>query len=184
MTKFLLATFTLLATSGCGGGSVPIPPGPLPGPPTGDVVQQLVDLHNQYRAKNNLLPLAHNPKLQAAADKHSAYQAKVGRMAHVGIGDGTPASRITAEGYQWTSLGENVAWNQANPTEVMASWIGSPGHRANILGNYREMGASVAKGADGSNYWTTDFGSTAGDMLRAIPKDVTPGMIPPVIEAK
>ena len=59
-------------------------------------------------------------------------------------------------------LGENVAVGYPTAEAVMAGWMNSPGHRANILNcAARAMGVGVATGADGRLYWTQVFGATA-----------------------
>lgn len=177
----LMLLLAILSLIGCNRPT----PGPIP-PPDQDIVKHLIDLHNYYRAQHNLPPLIQNQKLQAAANKHGAYQAQVGHMAHFGIGDGTPGSRITAEGYNWSSYGENVAWNQADAETVMKTWMWSPGHRWNILSNYQEIGASMYKGKNGDPYWTVDFGTTAAGQPTAepMPTEIGPGLIPPVSESR
>lgn len=170
---------------------VPIPePQPTPTPVT--IATQLLDAHNQSRAAKGLRPLALNPQLVKAAQSHSDFMAARGKLAHSGIGDGSPWDRIAAAGYRMSSAAENVAWNQQGVNQVMKSWMNSPGHRSNILGAYREFGGAVAYGKDGSPYWTTDFGTPGAAAVGRIqaapepPEDltVTPSggghLIPPV----
>jgi uncharacterized protein YkwD len=40
---------------------------------------------------------------------------------------------------------------------VMKGWMNSAGHKANILGNYTQIGVAVAYSADGTPYWTMDL---------------------------
>jgi uncharacterized protein YkwD len=50
-----------------------------------------------------------------------------------------------------SSVGENVAYGYASGTAVVAGWMASPGHRANILnGGYRQMGLAARKAG---NVW-------------------------------
>ena len=130
------------------------PPLPPPGPAPTPLATQLLDAHNQQRAAHGLAPLTIDPKLQASAQGHSDFQAKVKKMAHQGIGDGTPFTRMQADGYSFSSAGENIAWNQQTVKAVMTAWMSDPGHRANILGNYKEVGLAVT-----DRYWTVDFGT-------------------------
>jgi uncharacterized protein YkwD len=134
-------------------------PEPVPVPKPDDMATRLLDVHNKFRAAKGLPALTLSPKLTAAAQAHSDYQAKVGRMAHSGIGDGTPWDRMATAGYAYSSAAENVAWNQPDIPTVMDDWMNSPGHRMNIMGSYAEFGGAVAYGNDGSPYWTTDFGT-------------------------
>ncbi len=57
--------------------------------------------------------------------------------------------------------GENVAYGYTSGTAVVRAWMGSPGHRANILSrNYRQMGIGARK-ADGVWYVAQVFGRRA-----------------------
>ena len=54
--------------------------------------------------------------------------------------------------------GENVAYGYSSGTAVVRAWMGSPGHRANILSrNFRQMGIG-ARQADGVWYVAQVFG--------------------------
>ena len=36
----------------------------------------------------------------------------------------------------------------------MIAWMASPGHRAQLTGNYQWVGISMVRSADGTAYWT------------------------------
>jgi uncharacterized protein YkwD len=79
-------------------------------------------------------------------------------MSHTGSDGSSPGDRITRAGYDWRTYGENVAYGYPTPESVMAGWMSSPGHKANILNcAFKEIGVGMAK--DGY-YWTQDFGAT------------------------
>ena len=44
-------------------------------------------------------------------------------MAHEGIGDGDPFTRMQNDGYQFSNAGENIAWNQQTVAAVMTAWM-------------------------------------------------------------
>ena len=103
-------------------------------------------------------------------------------FAHCDPDTGTlPWDRMTAAGYSWSTAGENIAAVYSSPAAVMAGWMASSGHRANILSTgYREIGvgyacqsgdlADVRRDANGDcvadsfdngpyfSYWTQTFG--------------------------
>lgn len=140
---------------------VPVPtPTPEPTPKPDDTATRLLDAHNQLRATRGLNPFTLNPKLQAAAQAHSDYMARVGRMAHQGIGDGSPWDRIAATGYAMGAGAENVAGDYRDVDAVMNAWKGSSGHYRNIMGGCSEFGGAVASG-NGGQFWTTVFASPA-----------------------
>jgi uncharacterized protein YkwD len=144
----------------------PAPPGPAPVPPPapipspGDGPAELLAEHNARRAEAGLPAFVPNVKLQMAAQSHADTMARTGQMAHSGIGDGDLGSRLTGVAYRSLRAGENVAWGQRSVAGAMASWMGSPGHRANILGGFTEGGFAMSSGANGP-FWCAVFGSPA-----------------------
>jgi uncharacterized protein YkwD len=145
---------------------VPIPT-PVPPPVPGDDAAQLLAEHNARRSEAGLPAYVPSVKLRAAAQGHATVMAQLGRMAHSGIGDGDPGSRLRGSGYAFRTAGENIAWNQRSVAEVMTSWLNSPGHRANILSPaFTEAGFAVAHGPSGP-FWCAVFGSPAIAMVGA-----------------
>ncbi|OWY98758.1 SCP-like extracellular protein [Phytophthora megakarya] len=117
---------------------------------------------NDQRATQGLRPLCINNKLMAAAQRHSDDMAAKNFMSHTGSDGSTMTSRITATGYNWNRIAENVAAGQVNVAAVMTSWMNSPGHRANILGDYTMFGTAYAYSSTSTykHYWTQDFGKS------------------------
>ncbi|KAG1704628.1 hypothetical protein DVH05_005556 [Phytophthora capsici] len=115
---------------------------------------------NAQRAAQGLSPLCLNSKLMAASMGHSVDMASKNFMSHTGSDGSTMAQRVTAAGYKWTRVAENVAAGQVNVDAVMNSWMNSPGHRANILGDYTMLGTAYAynSGSTYRHYWTQNFG--------------------------
>ena len=114
--------------------------------------EEVVELVNQERWTNGQLPpLKQNDLLDASAQTHSGDMAARDFFAHCDLDTGTlPWDRMTAAGYAWNSAGENIAAGYGSPSAVMAGWMASSGHRANILStSYREIGV-------GYEYQTTD----------------------------
>jgi uncharacterized protein YkwD len=141
-------------------------PAPTPTPPPANepnIKHRLITIHND----NRLIPLTENSRLSFAAQSHADWMAANRTMSHRGAGGSSPGQRIKATGYQWSTYGENVAWGQATPNEVMRVWLTSPGHRRNIKsGSFAEIGIGIAKSSNGSLYWCVTFGSSlfaAGD---------------------
>jgi uncharacterized protein YkwD len=81
-------------------------------------------------------------------------------MSHVGSNGSTMTQRVQGAGYVgWTSLGENVAAGYPTVTAVMSGWMGSTGHRANLLStSYQHVGVGRAPSGSGALYWTQNFG--------------------------
>lgn len=120
-------------------------------------VARVVELVNAERSKAGCSAVKVNSALTKAAQAHSQDMASSGTMSHTGSNGSSPADRITAAGYNWSSYGENVAYGYATPEQVMQGWMNSPGHRANILNcSFKEIGVGHAQPG---NYWTQDFGT-------------------------
>ena len=108
-------------------------------------------------------PVRWNPSLGEAALAHSRDMA-AGRYFNHKAKDGSQvAQRTTRAGYQWSRVGENIAFGQSSPAEAVAGWLESPGHCANIMNpGFTEMGAAYGIAAErrsGLVYWTQVFAS-------------------------
>jgi uncharacterized protein YkwD len=135
-------------------------------------------LINQERARDNELPLQLDARLAQAAQLHSADMVGSDYFAHIAPNGETPLERVQASGYIPNSqvgytIGENIAWGTlylATPSSIVAAWIASPEHLANILdGEYRDTAMAVtasappslADGQTGAVY-TQEFGVIRG----------------------
>ena len=108
------------------------------------------------RRYNAAPPVKPDATLKATAAAHAKDMARHGRMTHDGSDGSTPAERATRAGYPWRFVAENVAAGQTTADEVVATWIASPGHCANIMNpELREMGIAFAFDAASSDgtYW-------------------------------
>jgi uncharacterized protein YkwD len=86
------------------------------------------------RAQNGLVrPLGYSPALQAAAESHAQYLSRTGNFSHTGAGGSNVQTRVRRAGYQACTVAENIARGQSDIRSVLTDWMGSPGHRANIL---------------------------------------------------
>jgi uncharacterized protein YkwD len=118
---------------------------------------RIVELVNAERSAVGCSPVKLNAVLTKAAQAHSADMAAHQNMSHTGSDGSSPGERITRAGYGWSTYGENVAYGYATPEQVMAGWMSSPGHKANILNcAFKEIGVGLAQPG---NYWTQDFGT-------------------------
>ena len=140
-------------------------PSPTPTPtPTSDFAEQVVVLVNQERAANGCGPVTMESRLRAAAQGHSEDMALNDFFSHTGSDGSSPWDRIHAQGYQYSTAGENIAAGYSTPESVMDGWMNSPGHRANILNcDFVHIGVGyyyLANDTGSTNYhhyWTQDF---------------------------
>lgn len=132
-------------------------------------------LVNRERVSRGERALTSSPLLARAAQSHSESMAFGGYFAHVGPGGDTPMSRIRAAGYRFKAhvsiaVGENIAWGTgrlSTPRSIVAHWMASPEHRANILDPlFRSTAIGVSShlpwslsGGQAGGIYTEDFGS-------------------------
>jgi uncharacterized protein YkwD len=111
---------------------------------------------NGQRHLAGLGPLNVQNQLTWAANQRSITQATNNTMSHDGWDTTIAASGYPAGGW-W---GENIAAGFNSPQDVMAAWMGSPDHRANILRpQFTDIGIGCSYSKSHVAYWTQDFGS-------------------------
>jgi len=119
---------------------------------------EVIRLVNVQRAQAGLQPLKKNWELCRVARYKSADMANKGYFSHTSPTYGTPFQMMENFGLRFTAAGENIAYGQRTPAEVMKDWMNSPGHRSNIMsGAYTEIGVGLAKNKNGVCYWTQMF---------------------------
>ena len=145
-------------------------PGPLEGPLDGSTnnaqltMQGVIDETNKQRDQYQQLPLHTNAKLNLAAKAKLDDMFRQQYFEHESPDGKKPADIITAAGYEYLIVGENLALgNYENDQLLVEAWMNSPGHRANILDSkFREIGVAVGKGMyEGKEVWMAvqEFGS-------------------------
>ena len=136
------------------------------------VAHSALCLVNQERTSRGLHALKANRRLAKAARGHANDMVANNFFSHDSLGGGDFVDRIFKTGYvkrhRFPSLGEDLAWGSGilgTPRSIVAGWMNSPPHRANILNRrFREAGMGVAFGnpsvgtEDGTTY-ALDFGS-------------------------
>lgn len=124
------------------------------------VLGEVVDRTNAERARHGLRTLAVDQRLAAAAQAHSADMVRRGFFAHESPDGRQVWDRAVAAGYAYRKVAENIAAGQRTAEEVVRGWMGSPGHRANILdGDLTQIGVGRADGGSYGVYWTQVFGT-------------------------
>ena len=156
----LLTVWLLVLAAGC---SSPAGPSDVEAAPaaSSSAASQLASLTNAERQQAGLPALVVSSSLMRAAQLHADQMASMGQMAHSlpGARYPEPKDRLAAVGYNWQAYAENVAYGQGNPASAISSWMGSSGHRANILNCQSiAIGVGLATKADGTPYWTQVFG--------------------------
>jgi uncharacterized protein YkwD len=144
---------TLLACGDTGEPAAPPPPGPEPPALVSPAVAEFVDLVNAHRTSMGLAQLTWDAEVAAVAQAHSQDMVARGFFSHTNPDGESPFDRLRAAGIAYSAAGENIAYGYPTPASVLAAWLGSDGHRANIENaNYTHHGVGLA-GTD----WTHLF---------------------------
>jgi uncharacterized protein YkwD len=135
-----------------------------------EVEKALVELVNKEREKEKLPRLTVHPLLVKAAWAHCENMARQEKFSHELDGK-TVGARVTDAGYDYRSVGENIARAPVEtgddppappPADIHKNWMESKGHKANVLGErYREVGVRVVKSKKGTYYYAMVFASSA-----------------------
>ena len=125
---------------------------PSDAPEAGTMTEQVAALVNEERTKAGLSPLTLDTELSANAAVRA--EEIVEKFDHTRP-DGSKFS--TAVTIEWWTVGENIAYGQSSPEEVMNGWMNSIGHRANILNAaFDKIGVGVVR-SGGRLYWVQLF---------------------------
>lgn len=116
---------------------------------------------NAERAKAGEAPLAADTALSNIARAHSADMLAHGYFSHTDTKGCDGACRLSNAGYGWSSMGENIHMMSgydydaaATAQKIVADWMASPPHRANILNStFTRVGVGIA--TQGSTVYTT-----------------------------
>jgi uncharacterized protein YkwD len=104
-------------------------------------VQAALERINALRAEAGAGPLTLDAALGQAAQGHARDMAAENYFSHTSPDGRTAAERVTASGYRWSAVAENIASGQADWSATIDGWMGSSEHRANMLNpTYEEVG--------------------------------------------
>lgn len=118
--------------------------------------EQVVALVNTERAKAGLSALTLDTKIASAALIRAKETEK--SFSHTRPDGRGFSTVLTDNGIKFNGAGENIAWGQRSPEEVMKGWMNSDGHRANILNpKFTKIGVGHYQNSAGRNYWTQLF---------------------------
>lgn len=118
---------------------------------TSDITPEaIINLTNKEREKRGLPLLEENQLLNEAARRKAADMFAFDYWAHTSPSGRTPWSFFHEVGYNYVVAGENLAKDFSNPEAVVAAWMKSETHRANIVDpRFKEIGVAVVEGVLG-----------------------------------
>ena len=122
-------------------------------------------LINRHRAEMNLPPLSVQAPITAAAEHHS-FDMATGKVPFGHNGFDARMAGISKQLKNATSWAENVASGANTAEKVVDMWLHSPVHKENIEGDYNLTGIGIAKGDDGTLYYTQIFFKTGSSLAK------------------
>ncbi len=149
-TKSLAMTLCLMALAACGDTG----PGGSSCSDESLEICQVYRIVNDERSAAGLEPYAWNADLALAAQLHAEDMNAQGYFSHDSLDGRDFVQRIVDAGYDGSPRGENIARGQRTAEQVMESWMGSDGHRRNILSTgSNEIGVGFI-----DDHWVQVFG--------------------------
>ncbi|OUU20984.1 MAG: hypothetical protein CBC08_04415 [Flavobacteriaceae bacterium TMED48] len=127
---------------------------------------------NLIRSSQGLDDLLQDDEMDVLASLHSENMITHDFFDHVDHKGKSPSERADDLDFVWSSIAENIGYvpwfenvsgcgdtrsAEAIAECVVEGWRNSPGHYANIIGNYNELGVGVAFTQDSVAYFTQVF---------------------------
>jgi uncharacterized protein YkwD len=107
------------------------------------------------RMKRGLPARTIDPALEATAQQWAESMARRRALGHENM-----SGRAAANGWTGTTLAENVAMGSDDAAGTYRQWMGSRGHRANILDASTPLaGFGHAVSDDRTHYWAANYGA-------------------------
>lgn len=112
---------------------------------------EVLRLVNVERARAGARPLKADSCAATYAVRQNSVIATAGTLSHQDLG-------AVMRGCQARGAGENVAYGNVTPAQMMTMWMNSPGHRTNILRpTFTHLGVGASKNGAGRWYGTQVF---------------------------
>ncbi len=115
---------------------------------------EILELINNYRVGMDLAPLNNLNIIKSVAFTHTDYMVSVNQVNHDNFFQRKSSLVKNASAKEVT---ENVAYAYSSAESVVNAWLNSPGHKANIEGDFTDFDISAEKNSDGKWYFTNIF---------------------------
>jgi len=136
------------------------------------IAQKILKKTNAIREDLGLSELQQNDDMDELAELHSINMISYDFFDHVDHENKSPSDRADDLNFSWSSIAENIGFvpwfenvNGCGDTRsaevisqcVVEGWRNSPGHYANMVGEFNELGVGVAFTQDSIAYFTQVF---------------------------
>ncbi len=116
---------------------------------------ELADLINEHRVSQGLTSLQIINHISFKSEEHNEYMIANNVVNHDQFAE---RSQNIIEVLGAVKVNENVAFNFVSPAAALNAWLNSPGHKANIEGDFTNFGISIRENATtGKKYYTNIF---------------------------
>ena len=136
------------------------------------IAQKILKKTNAIREDLGLSELQQNNDMDELAELHSINMVSFDFFDHVDHENKSPSDRADDLNFSWSSIAENIGFvpwfenvtgcgdtrsAEAISQCVVEGWRNSPGHYANMIGEFNELGVGVAFTQDSIAYFTQVF---------------------------
>ena len=133
------------------------------------IAEKILTKTNAIRKSEGLDNLIQDEEMDALATYHSENMVVYDFFSHKDHQGKSPSERADDREFSWSYIAENIAYvpwasnvsscgdtrtAEAIATCVVEGWKNSPGHFANMIGDYKELGVGVAFTQDSIAYFT------------------------------
>ena len=116
---------------------------------------ELADLINEHRVSLGLRPLQTINHISYKSEEHNEYMIARNAVNHDLFAERSQNIIQVLGAYK---VDENIAYNYTTPAGVLNAWLNSPGHKANIEGDFTHFGISIRENPEtGKKYYTNIF---------------------------
>lgn len=123
--------------------------------PAAKVIElEILELINNYRIEAELAPLNNLSIIKSVASTHTDYMVSVNQVNHDNF---FQRKSSLVQNASATKVTENVAYAYSTAESVVNAWLRSPGHKANIEGDFTDFDISAEKNSEGKWYFTNIF---------------------------
>ena len=116
---------------------------------------KLAEIINEYRVSQGLNALQVVNHISFKSEEHNEYMISKNVVNHDYF---EARSNNIIQVLGAVKVGENIAYNFSTPNSALHAWLNSPGHKANLEGDYTHFGISITVNpTTGKKYYTNMF---------------------------
>lgn len=115
---------------------------------------ELINLINNYRVSKGLNALILENYISKVSENHDIYMVSKNEISH-DLFELRYKDLVDVLGAK--KVAENVAYKFNSSQSTLNAWINSPGHKANLEGDFTHFGISIKTNSEGVKFYTNIF---------------------------